>query len=103
LCFPQPKCSLVTSFQKANKYNAPQKFLEAGCPISPRFWEKWGPHYELRPALDEALAAYLDWERQDFDEAVEGIRAGHEDVIAGRTRPAAEFLSELRRKHDLPR
>ena len=54
-------------------------------------------------ALDEALATYLDWERQDFDEAVEGIRKGHEDMTAGRARPAAEFLSDLRRKHDLPR
>jgi predicted transcriptional regulator len=51
-------------------------------------------------ALDEALAAYLEWERQDFDEVVEGIRKGHEDVTAGRTRPAAEFLSDMRRKHD---
>jgi predicted transcriptional regulator len=39
-------------------------------------------------ALDEALAAYLEWERQDFEESVEGIRRGHEDVKAGRTRPA---------------
>ena len=54
-------------------------------------------------ALDEALAAYLEWERQDFEEAVEGIRKGHEDVAAGRTRPAAEFLSKLRRKHDISR
>jgi predicted transcriptional regulator len=54
-------------------------------------------------ALDEALAAYLEWERQDFEEAVEGIRRGHEDVRAGRTRPAAEFLAEMRRKHGIPR
>lgn len=54
-------------------------------------------------ALDEALAAYLEWERQDFEEAVEGIRRGHEDVAAGRTRPASEFLPELRSKHDIPR
>ena len=54
-------------------------------------------------ALDEALAAYLEWERQDFEEAVEGIRKGHEDVAARRTRPAAESLSQLRRKHDIPR
>jgi predicted transcriptional regulator len=53
-------------------------------------------------ALDEALAAYLEWEREDFEEAVEGIRRGHEDVRAGRTRPAAEFLAEMRRKHGLP-
>ncbi len=54
-------------------------------------------------ALDDALSAYLEWERQDFSEAVEGIRSGYEDVKAGRTRPAAEFLSDLRRKHDIPR
>ena len=54
-------------------------------------------------ALDEALAAYLEWERQDFEEAVEGVRRGHEDVRAGRTRPAADFLSEMRQKHGIPR
>jgi predicted transcriptional regulator len=54
-------------------------------------------------ALDDALAAYLEWERQDFDEAVEGIRQGFEDVKAGRTRPAAEFLAEMRQKHGIPR
>jgi predicted transcriptional regulator len=54
-------------------------------------------------ALDEALAAYLDWERQDFAEAVEGIRTGYEDMRAGRTHPDADFLDDLRRKHDIPR
>ena len=54
-------------------------------------------------ALDEALAAYLEWERQDFEEAVQGIRRGHEDLKAGRTRPAADFLSEMRRKHGISR
>jgi predicted transcriptional regulator len=54
-------------------------------------------------ALDNALATYLEWERQDFSEAAEGIRHGYEDVKAGRTRPATKFLADLRRKHDLPR
>ncbi|HMD30503.1 MAG TPA: hypothetical protein VKG84_01250 [Candidatus Acidoferrales bacterium] len=54
-------------------------------------------------ALDDALAAYLEWERQDFGEASEGIRRGHEDVTAGRTRPASEFLADMRRKHAIPR
>ncbi len=54
-------------------------------------------------ALDEALGAYLEWERQDFEEAVEGIRSGHDDVKVGRTRPAAEFLSEMRQKHGISR
>jgi predicted transcriptional regulator len=51
-------------------------------------------------ALDEALAAYLEWERTDYQQAVEGIRRGYEDAKAGRSRPAAaEFLSEMRRKY----
>lgn len=54
-------------------------------------------------ALDDALATYLEWERQDFAEAVEGVRQGYEDVKAGRSKPAAEVLTALRRKHDLPR
>jgi predicted transcriptional regulator len=54
-------------------------------------------------ALDDALATYLEWERQDFSEAVARIGKGYEDVRAGRTRPSAEFLADLRVKHDLPR
>lgn len=54
-------------------------------------------------ALDDVLATYLDWERQDYQESVEAIRRGFEDVKAGRTRPAAEFLEELREKHGFPR
>ena len=55
-------------------------------------------------ALDDAPAAYLEWERPDFAEAVEGIRQGHKDVKAGHARPAAaEFLADMRRKHDIPR
>ena len=54
-------------------------------------------------ALDEALAEYLDWERQDYQEAVEGVRRGLEDVKAGRTEPAAIFLDGFARKHGLPR
>jgi predicted transcriptional regulator len=47
-------------------------------------------------ALDNALAAYLEWEGQDFAEAAEGIRRGHEDMSDGKTRPAGEFLADLR-------
>ncbi len=50
-------------------------------------------------ALDEILADALESERQDYQEAVSGIRRGYADVQAGRTRPASEFLSELRAKH----
>ena len=58
---------------------------------------------DAETALDEALATYLEWECQDFAQAVEGVKRGHEDVNAGRTRPASEVLSDLRRKHDIPR
>ena len=54
-------------------------------------------------ALDDVLATYLDWERQDYEESVGAIRRGYEDVKAGRTRPAAEFLEELREKYGFPR
>lgn len=54
-------------------------------------------------ALDEALAAFLEWERTDYTEAVEGVRRGHEDMKAGRVRPAGDVLGELRSKHDIPR
>jgi predicted transcriptional regulator len=54
-------------------------------------------------ALDEALENYLEWERQDYSEAVTAAREGYEDVKVGRTRPAEEFLEELRAKHGFPR
>jgi hypothetical protein len=34
---------------------------------------------------------------------VEAVRRGDGDVKAGRTRPAAEFLEELREKHGFAR
>jgi len=53
-------------------------------------------------ALDEALAAYLEWEQQDFEEAVRGIQQGHDDV-KGRRRPADQFLSDICQKHGISR
>jgi predicted transcriptional regulator len=54
-------------------------------------------------ALDDVLADYLEWERQDYREPVEGIRQGQADLQAGRTKPAEEAFEELRVKHGLPR
>jgi predicted transcriptional regulator len=54
-------------------------------------------------ALDEALANYLEWEREDYDETVAGVCEAYKDVEAGRTRPAGEFLEALRVKHGFPR
>lgn len=53
-------------------------------------------------ALDEALGAWLDWERQDYMEAVEGIRRGYADFQAGRTQSLDVAFEELRRKHGFP-
>lgn len=53
-------------------------------------------------ALDELLAEYLEWERQDYQEAVEAVRQGIEDVKADRTKSADQFLDEFARKHGLP-
>lgn len=52
-------------------------------------------------ALGDVLAAALEWERQDYNETVEGALEAYEEVQAGRTQPASEFLEELRLKHGL--
>jgi len=54
-------------------------------------------------ALDAALAEYLAWERSDFQEAVEGIQEGYNDLKVGRTGSAEEMFEELREKHGLQR
>ncbi len=54
-------------------------------------------------ALDDALADYFEWERQDYREAVDAVRQGYEDVNAGRSVPADQFLDQFARKHGLPR
>jgi predicted transcriptional regulator len=50
----------------------------------------------------ELLASVLDWEAQDYEEAVEGIQRGLDDFEAGRFRSFEEFAEEQRRKYDLP-
>ncbi len=47
---------------------------------------------DAEAALDEALATYLEWERQDFAQAAEGIRRGSDDVQAGRSDLVPKFL-----------
>ena len=42
-------------------------------------------------------------ERQDYNETVTAVRDAYEDVKAGCTRPAVDFLEELRTKHGFPR
>ncbi len=54
-------------------------------------------------ALDDVLADYLNWEQQDYREAVEGIRQGYADYKSGRTQPLANVFNELREKHGFSR
>ncbi len=54
-------------------------------------------------ALDTALAEFFAWEKQDFIEALEGIREGYEDFKAGRMQHSKEVFDELRAKYGLPR
>jgi hypothetical protein len=61
-----------------------------------------GRGQDTATALDDALAAHLEWERRDFEEAVEGIRRGYEDVKAGRNRPPLSSLPRLALKHGFP-
>lgn len=54
-------------------------------------------------ALDDLLAAQLDSERKDYEEAVEGIREGYEDFKAGRIQDSNQAFAELRAKHGFSR
>ena len=77
----------------------------------------WGMEVHLSPERQAQLNDYahrhgqdpatafdaLEWERQDYVEAVEGIRKGYADFQAGRVRPAEESFEQLGVKHGLPR
>ena len=82
--------------------------LMASIPLKPERMaqlEEYAQRQGRDPAtvLDDVLADYLDWERQDYQEAVEGIRQGYAELKAGRTQPAGEAFEELREKYELPR
>jgi len=80
----------------------------ASIPLKPERMAQLEEHAQRRgqdPAtvLDDVLADYLDCERQDYQEAVEGIRQGYADLKAGRTLAAEDAIETLREKHELPR
>ncbi len=52
-------------------------------------------------ALDDVLADYFAWAQQDYDETVQAVLEGYEDVKAGLTRPAEEVHEALRLNHGL--
>ena len=51
--------------------------------------------------IQDAEAYRAMWERLQLLEDVEALREGLEDIRAGRTRPAEEVFTELRRKHGI--
>ena len=50
----------------------------------------------------ELLASVLEWEAQDYKEAVEGIQRGLDDFEAGRFRSFEEFAEEPRQRVEAP-
>lgn len=50
----------------------------------------------------ELLSRILEWELQDFEEAIKGIQRGLDDFAAGRSRSFEEFAEEQRHKYNLP-
>jgi predicted transcriptional regulator len=48
------------------------------------------------------LASVLEWEAQDSEEAIQGIKQGLNDFEAGNFRGFDEFAAEQRRKYNLP-
>jgi predicted transcriptional regulator len=63
----------------------------------------WLESQGFTPGEMAVIDRAVDDEGQDFEEAVQAVREGYEDVTAGRTRPAAEFIAEMRLKYGLPR
>jgi predicted transcriptional regulator len=58
---------------------------------------------DISAALDDVLADYLAWERQEYSETVAAVNEAYEEVRAGRTRPADEFFTEVRAKYGFSR
>ena len=54
---------------------------------------------DVEAALDDLLAAQLEWERHEYQETVKSALRGYEDVKAGRTKSAEEVYRSLRQKY----
>ncbi len=54
------------------------------------------------PNREAVLAHALRLLQRDREEAVAGMKAGLEDVAAGRVQPLDEAFAELRRETDIP-
>jgi len=49
----------------------------------------------------ELLASVLEGEKQDLEEAIEGLQEGLKDFEAGRFRSFQDFAKKQQRKHNL--
>ncbi|MCL1465704.1 hypothetical protein [Argonema galeatum] len=50
----------------------------------------------------ELLVKILEWEAQDYAEAIAGIQRGLDDFAVGKSRSFEAFAEEQRRKYNLP-
>jgi predicted transcriptional regulator len=57
---------------------------------------------KISQVASELLTTILEWERQEKEEAIKGIKKGLEDFEEGRFRSFEEFAKEERNKHNLP-
>lgn len=63
--------------------------------------EKYAQRHGQTPAdaLDDLLAAQLEWERKDHEETVAAVLEANNDIESGCTVAADEVLNELRTKY----
>jgi len=59
-------------------------------------------HYGAKPTAKDVFAEALRALRREREETLAGIRAGLEDVEAGREQPIAEAFADLRKEFNLP-
>lgn len=59
--------------------------------------------FPLKPERLAELTEFFAWKKQDYNEALEGVRRGYEDMKAGRVQDADEFFEDLRVEHGFPR
>lgn len=56
---------------------------------------------DISLVASELLASVLQWEKQDSEEAIQGIQQGLDDFEASRFRSFQDFAEEQRRKYNL--
>ncbi len=60
-----------------------------------------GHGQDVETALDDLLAAQLEWERHEYDETVKAALRAYEDLKSGRSKRAEEVYQSLRLKYGL--